>query len=98
MANPLAVSALTTEQLLLPVTGSDGYTSLPVEVSLVRAGLTPDVDDWHVGSWVDGQAALLIGPDGDVTYPPGLYRPRVRIDGGLEVPVLKFRMIRITPN
>jgi hypothetical protein len=79
--------ATSREYVRVPITAPAGtdVTTLPVGIALVAEGTEPADGDYHTGSWIDGEAALLIGPgDGAVTYPPGAYMLWWRLTSGAE--------------
>ena len=58
-------------------------------------GAEPKEDDWLPASWINGEVALLVGPGGTVTYPPGEYFAFARLTAGMEVPVMPSGRVRI---
>jgi hypothetical protein len=65
-----------------PPSGVD-VTGTPPKLAIlpVHHRDNPAVDDWHTGEWGDGEARLLVGPDGGaLTLTPGDYRVYVSFD------------------
>lgn len=84
--------------MLIPVDGPPGadLTAYTAEVALTADdGTEPGEADWHPANWIGGEAALLVGPGGGTTYPPGNYMAWVRITAGLERPALSSGRVRI---
>ena len=71
-------------------------TGYPVQAALVPDdGREPAEGDWQPAIWIGGEAALLVGPDGDVDYPPGEYMAFARVTAGAERPVMKSGRVRV---
>lgn len=97
--DPLEISRLSREYVLVPVTMSTAGGAVdPVAAGYLveMALLPPDVDpvegDWAVADWERDAAGVwnarcLVGPGGGVEVPVGVYEPWVRITGNPEVPV-----------
>jgi hypothetical protein len=94
------MSQLATSRVLVqfPISGpvsAGNLTQYPVEVALIADnGAEPADGDYHAGSWIDGEAALLVGPAGGgfpagVIYPAGDYMAFGRVTAGVERPVVK---------
>lgn len=78
-----------------PVTTDVLVTYVP-EVALVADdGNDPAEADWQDATWIDGEAALLVGPDGTITYPPAEYMAYARLTAGAERVVLQSGRVRI---
>ncbi|MFE4697273.1 hypothetical protein ACFRIC_09285 [Streptomyces sp. NPDC056738] len=82
----MLIPSASTEFLHIPVSGPAGVdlTGTAPKIAIL-AGSTrtnPAAGDWKTGDWTDdGEARLLIGPDGGVvTLDPGDYRVWVTID------------------
>lgn len=89
----------TMETILIPVTGPKGVdlTQYAVELALVLEPVVtePANVDYHTGSWVGGEAALLVGGTAPVVYAAGSYMAFVRVTAGAEKPVMQSGRVRV---
>lgn len=81
----MLIPATSTAYIHVPVSGPDGVdvTDTPPRIAILASSLrtNPADEDWHDGEWVDGDARLLVGPDGGaLTLPRGDYRVWVSFD------------------
>jgi hypothetical protein len=77
------IPASSTEYLHIPVTAPVGtdLTGAPVKIAIVLHADNPSGGEWHTAEWVDGDARILIGPDGGaLTLTRGTYRVWIAID------------------
>jgi hypothetical protein len=79
-----------------PDTAGD-LTQYPVQVALIPDnGSEPGDGDWHDADWIDGQAALLLGPGSPAgAWTSGDYYAFARITAGLEELVLPSGRVRV---
>lgn len=83
---PVLIPSTSTEFLHVPVSGPAGVdlTGTAPKIAILPGSThtNPEAGDWKTGDWTDdGEARLLIGPDGGaVTLAPGDYRVWVTID------------------
>jgi hypothetical protein len=79
-----------------PPPGIPDVTVYPPEVALVTDdGQEPADGDYHPAAWIDGEMALLVGPNGGVVYPAGDYFCYGRLTAGQEQPVMPSGRVRI---
>lgn len=87
----MVIPASSTEFLRVSVPAPAGVdlSGSPVQIAIVAHGDNPGDDEWHTAEWADGNARLLIGPDGGaLTLTRGNYRVWVAFDPpGPESPV-----------
>jgi len=79
----VVIPASSTEYLHVPVTGPAGVdlTGTPVKIAAVAHSDNPSDAEWKTAEWVDGEARLLIGPDGGaLTLTRGNYRVWIAVD------------------
>lgn len=81
----MVIPATSTEFVHVTVTAPAGVDLTGTEPKLAILPVTnranPDTGDWHTGTWGDGEALLLIGPDGGaLTLTRGDYRVYVSLD------------------
>lgn len=79
----MLIPASSTEYLHIPVTAPAGVdlTGSPVKIAVVAHGDNPAASEWQTAEWVDGEARLLVGPDGGaITLTRGTYRVWIAID------------------
>ena len=84
--------------LRIPVDGPDGVdvTQYTAQIALMPDnGIEPTTGDWHNAIWLDGKAALLVGPGGGVVYPPGQYMAWATLAATPEAPVVPSGRVRI---
>jgi hypothetical protein len=77
------IPASSTEYLHIPITGPAGVdlTTSPVRIAVVLHADNPAEDEWRTAEWADGEARLLIGPDGGaLELTRGTYRVWVAFD------------------
>jgi hypothetical protein len=77
------IPASSTEYLHIPVTAPAGVdlTGAPVKIAVVAHADNPSDTEWQTAEWVDGEARLLIGPDGGaITLTRGIYRVWIAVD------------------
>jgi len=77
------IPASSTEYLHIPVTAPAGVdlSGVPVRIAVVAHADNPADTEWHTADWVDGEARLLIGPDGGaLELTRGNYRVWIAID------------------
>lgn len=80
---PVLIPASSTEYLHVPVTAPTGVDlpASPVKIAVVAHGDNPTSTEWQTAEWVDGEARLLIGPDGGaISLTRGTYRVWITID------------------
>jgi hypothetical protein len=78
----VVIPASSTEYLHVPatVTGFDPATA-PVRIAVVAHGDNPAPTEWQTADWGDGEAHILIGPDGGtLTLTRGNYRVWAAVD------------------
>lgn len=81
----MRLPATSTEYVHVPFTAPDGAdlsgTTPRVAFLPSTSSANPDVDDWLTGIWVDGEALVLVGPDGGQTeLDVGDYRVWINVD------------------
>jgi hypothetical protein len=79
----VVIPASSTEYLHIPVTAPAGtdLTGAPVKIAIVAHRNNPSGVEWKTAEWVDGEARLLIGPDGGaLTLVHGIYQVWVSVD------------------
>lgn len=79
----MLIPASSTEYLHIPVTAPAGIdlTGSPVKIAVVAHGDNPAASEWQTAEWADGEARLLVGPDGGaITLTRGAYRVWITID------------------
>ena len=95
----MQIAATSRPYILIGIDGpasAGDLTQYPVAVALMPDnGTEPGVADWRNAEWIDGKAALLVGPGGTVAYPAGLYFAWAQISAGAEVLVLPSGRVRI---
>lgn len=94
------IAATSTEYVHVPVTATDGGDPVtladPPKIALLAGSANPGTADWHTGEWDDGNARLLVGPDGGaVELQPGSYWLWVSWTAGDETPVYRTERIRV---
>lgn len=79
----MLIPASSTEYLHVPVTAPAGIdlTGAPVKIAVVAHADNPADEEWQTAEWADGEARLLIGPDGGtLTLTRGIYRVWIAVD------------------
>lgn len=79
----MVIPASSTEFMHIPVTGPAGVdlTGTPVKIAIVAHADNPSVAEWKTAEWVDGEARLLVGPDGGaLALAHGTYRVWIAVD------------------
>lgn len=79
----MLIPASSTEYLHIPVTAPAGVdlAGAPVQIAVVAHADNPADAEWKTADWADGNARLLIGPDGGtLTLTRGTYRVWIAID------------------
>ena len=79
----MLIPASSTEYLHIPITAPAGtdLTTAPMRIAVVAHADNPADAEWHTAEWVDGNARLLIGPDGGaLELTSGTYRVWVAVD------------------
>lgn len=79
----MLIPGTSTEYIHVPVTTPAGVdlTGSPVKIAVVAHTSAPSNAEWHTAEWSDGDARILIGPDGGaLTLTPGDYRVWVTFD------------------
>ncbi|MFM9703607.1 hypothetical protein [Streptomyces galilaeus] len=79
----MLIPASSTEYLHIPVTAPAGVdlTGAPVRIAVVAHADNPSVEEWKTAEWVDGEARILIGPDGGaIELDTGNYRVWIAVD------------------
>ena len=78
----MLIPASSTEYLHIPVTAPAGVdlTGAPVNIAVVAHADNPGDTEWKPAEWADGEARLLIGPDGVLAFTRGTYRVWIAID------------------
>lgn len=79
----MLIPASSTEYLHIPVTAPAGtnLSGAPVKIAVVAHADNPSDAEWHTAEWADGDARLLIGPDGGaLELTRGNYRVWIAID------------------
>lgn len=81
----MRLAATTTEYVHVPVTVPEGVdlsgVTPKVAFQPVHHRTNPEPDDYHTGAWDNGDARILVGPDGGATtLEPGDYWPWVTFD------------------
>jgi hypothetical protein len=79
----MLIPASSTEYLHIPVTAPAGtdLSGAPVKIAIVAHADNPAGAEWKTAEWADGEARLLIGPDGGaITLTRGTYRVWIAID------------------
>lgn len=94
------IAATSTEYIHIPVTATaDGdpiNLADPPRIAFLPGNGNPEADDWHDGEWADGNARILIGPEGGaIELDPGSYWPWVTWTAGDETPVYRTTRIRV---
>lgn len=86
------------EYVLIPVSAPASVpdiTALDADIAIVPEGQgEPGEADWHAATWLNGEAALLVGPDAQV-YAAGEYMAWVRITAAPEQPVMVAGRLRV---
>ncbi|HVM55387.1 MAG TPA: hypothetical protein VM262_19535 [Acidimicrobiales bacterium] len=98
----MLIAAESTENVFFPFTANVDTATITCEVAIVRDGARPseadddEAGDWHATEIVDGEAVLLIGPDGGaLALKPGVYGMWVRIRDHDEVPVERVGVLTV---
>lgn len=104
----MQLSSLSTEYIRVPVVAEVAGvpvnpTVYSVYMAIIPIGTLPAVADWKVAFWetIGGRyfAVLLVGPDGGVIAPAmGDYSIFVKIDAGIETPVIEAGFLEIIPT
>ncbi|WP_109000784.1 hypothetical protein [Streptomyces rishiriensis] len=79
----MLIPASSTEYLHIPVTAPAGVdlTGAPVQIAIVLHADNPTDAEWHDAEWADGEARLLVGPDGGaLALTRGTYRVWIAVD------------------
>ena len=78
----MLIPASSTEYLHIPVTAPVGtdLTGAPVQIAIVAHAANPADTEWHDAEWADGEARLLIGPDGTLALAAGGYQVWIAVD------------------
>lgn len=79
----MLIPASSTEYLHIPVAAPAGtdLTGSPVKIAVVAHADNPGDTEWKTAEWVDGEARLLIGPDGGaLALTRGDYRVWIAVD------------------
>ena len=79
----MLIPASSTEYLHIPVTAPAGtdLTAAPMRIAVVAHADNPADAEWHAAEWADGDARLLIGPDGGaLELGRGNYRVWIAVD------------------
>ena len=82
----------------IPVDAPPGIdpTLYPCDIAIIDDdGTEPEEADWYEAIWLDGEAALLLGPGSAADFPDGEYMAFVRVSAGIERPVLPSGRVRI---
>ncbi len=97
----MRVLATSRSYIYIPIDPPDDIPDVTVyvpEAALIPDDGTEPLDgDWHPATWINGKAALLIGPGSplDGEYKPGDYYAFARITAGAEMVVLPSGRVRI---
>jgi len=92
------VLATSRPYVFISVDGPGDVTTTLPEIAIITDtsdGTEPGDSDWHAASWINGEAALLIGPGTPCVYAAGQYMAYVRITAGSERVVLPSGRIRV---
>lgn len=96
----MLIPASSTEYLHIPVTAPAGVdlTGAPMRIAVVAHADNPADIEWKTAEWVDGNARLLIGPDGGaLELTRGTYRVWIAVDPpGAENITRQAGVLRIT--
>ncbi|MFI1928338.1 hypothetical protein [Streptomyces sp. NPDC020377] len=79
----MLIPASSTEFMRVPVTAPAGIdlATVPMKIAVVAHADNPSDTEWHTAEWVDGEARILIGPDGGaLTFASGGYQVWITID------------------
>jgi hypothetical protein len=79
----MLIPASSTEYLHIPVTAPAGVdlTGTTVRIAVVAHAANPGEAEWKTAEWVDGEARILIGPDGGaLELTRGNYRVWIAVD------------------
>ncbi|WP_431781718.1 hypothetical protein [Streptomyces chumphonensis] len=80
----MRLAATSTEYVHVPVTAPAGVDLTGVTPRLAflpqSTADNPEPEDWHAGTWVDGEALVLVGPDGGTELDVGHYWVWINID------------------
>ncbi|MFJ7963148.1 hypothetical protein [Streptomyces sp. NPDC096324] len=78
----MLIPSTSTEYLHIPATAPTGVdlTGAPVRIAVVAHRDNPDDTEWRTADWNDGNARILIGPDGDLELAAGDYNVWINID------------------
>jgi hypothetical protein len=77
------IPASSTEYLHIPVTAPAGVdlSAAPMKIAIVAHADNPSDAEWKTAEWADGEARILVGPDGGaLTLTRGNYRVWIAVD------------------
>ncbi|MEU9310878.1 hypothetical protein [Streptomyces sp. NPDC048256] len=79
----MLIPASSTEYLHIPVTAPAGVdlSGVPVKIAVVAHADNPAEGEWKTAEWAEGQARILVGPDGGtLELTRGNYRVWIAVD------------------